>query len=98
MLFRSDTATGAHLWTLPLDSPDAEVRGGLGAGTVVVLDEVRREHPLDPRGLRRLRVVDAADGTVTAELVTAEELTALRPLSGGRALISTEQQAVLLGG
>ena len=93
-----DTATGAHLWTLPLDSPDAEVRGGLGASTVVVLDEVRREHPLDPRGLRRLRVVDAADGTVTAELVTAEELTELRPLSGGRALISTEQQAVLLGG
>ena len=93
-----DTATGAHLWTLPLDSPDAEVRGGLGASTVVVLDEIRREHPLDPRGLRRLRVVDAADGTVTAELVTAEELTELRPLSGGRALISTEQQAVLLGG
>jgi hypothetical protein len=93
-----DTATGANLWTLPLDSPDAEVRGDLGSGTVVVLDEVEREHPLDPRGLRRLRVVDAADGTVTAELVTAEELTQLRPLSDGRALVSTEQQTVLLGG
>ena len=71
--------------------------GTLGAGTAVALDEVPREHPLDPRGARRLRVIDAADGTVTEELETAEEVTQLRPLSGGRALVSTEEQAVLLG-
>ena len=96
-LLAYDSASGANLWTLPLGSPEAEVTGTLGAGTAVALDEVPREHPLDPRGARRLRVIDAADGTVTEELETAEEVTQLRPLSGGRALVSTEEQAVLLG-
>ena len=92
-----DTVSGAHRWTLPLDAEGAEVRGSLGAGTAVVLDEVPREHPLDPRGARRLRVVDAADGTVTAQLVTTERITQLQPLSGGRALVSTDEEALLLG-
>lgn len=92
-----DSASGANLWTLPLGSPEAEVTGSLDAGTAVVLDEVPRDHPLDPRGARRLRVIDAADGTVAAQLDTAERITRVQPLSGGRALVSTEEQAVLLG-
>jgi hypothetical protein len=92
-----DSASGANLWTLPLGSPEAEVTGSLDAGTAVVLDEVPRDYPLDPRGARRLRVVDAADGTVAAQLDMAERITRAQPLSGGRALVSTEERAVLLG-
>ena len=97
-LLAYDTATGTNSWTLPLDDPEAEVRGGLASGTAVVLDEIAREEPLDPRGAQRLRVITAEDGEVSDELVLDEEVTAWHPLSGGRALISTDEGAVLLGG
>ncbi|WP_341856556.1 hypothetical protein [Brachybacterium sp. GPGPB12] len=48
-----DTATGTNSWTLPLEDPEAEVRGSLAAGTAVVVDETVREESLDPRGARR---------------------------------------------
>ena len=38
-LLAYDTATGTNSWTLPLDDPEAGVRGSLAAGTAVVLDE-----------------------------------------------------------
>ncbi|WP_010549495.1 PQQ-binding-like beta-propeller repeat protein [Brachybacterium paraconglomeratum] len=97
-LLAYDTATGTNSWTLPLDDPDSEVRGGLASGTAVVLDETVREEPLDPRGAQRLRVITAEDGEVSEELVLDEEITAWHPLSGGRALISTDEGTVLLGG
>lgn len=97
-LLAYDTATGTNSWTLPLDDPEAEVRGSLASGTAVVLDEIAREEPLDPRGAQRLRVITAENGEVSEELVLDEEVTAWHPLSGGRALISTDEGAVLLGG
>lgn len=97
-LLAYDTATGTNSWTLPLDDPEAEVRGSLASGTAVVLDETAREEPLDPRGAQRLRVITAEDGAVSEELVLDEEITAWHPLSGGRALISTDEETVLLGG
>lgn len=96
-LLAYDTANGANSWTLPLDDPDAEVRGSLAAGTAVVADEIERERPLDPRGAQRLRVIAAQDGEVTAELLLAEEIRALHPAAGGRALVTTEAQTVLIG-
>ncbi|MEJ6543420.1 hypothetical protein PQI65_09475 [Brachybacterium paraconglomeratum] len=97
-LLAYDTATGTNSWTLPLDDPEAGVRGSLAAGTAVVLDETVREEPLDPRGAQRLRVITAEDGAVSEELVLDEEITAWHPLSGGRALVSTDEETVLLGG
>jgi outer membrane protein assembly factor BamB len=96
-LLAYDTASGANSWTLPLDAPEGEVRGGLAAGTAVVLDELERERPLDPRGAQRLRVITAQDGAVTEELLLDEEIRALHPASGGRALVTTDQRTVLLG-
>ncbi|MCT1909449.1 outer membrane protein assembly factor BamB family protein [Brachybacterium paraconglomeratum] len=97
-LLAYDTATGTNSWTLPLEDPEAEARGSLAAGTAVVVDEPVREDPLDPRGAQRLRVITAEDGEVSEELVLDEEITAWRPLSGGRALVSTDEGTVLLGG
>lgn len=93
-----DTVTGANTWTLPLASPDAAVRGVQGAGTVVVLDEIVREHPLDPRGAQRLRVIDVATGEVRLEREVAGGIGELRPLPGGRALVTVGEEALLLGG
>lgn len=95
-LLAYDTATGTNSWTHPLDDPDAEVRGSLAAGTAVVLDEIGRERPLDPRGAQRLRVIAAEDGEVTAEHVVTGTITAWHPASGGRALVTTSEETVLL--
>ncbi|WP_341856555.1 hypothetical protein [Brachybacterium sp. GPGPB12] len=43
-------------------------------------------------------MITAEDGEVSEELVLDEEITAWRPLSGGRALVSTDEGTVALGG
>ena len=92
-----DTADGANTWTLPLTSPDAVVRGSLGVGTAVVLDPVVREHPLDPRGAQRLRVIEASTGEVTVERIGGQQVEALHPVGGGRALVTVDGESLLLG-
>lgn len=92
-----ETATGANLWTLPLSSPDAAVRGSLTAGTAVVLDPVVRESPLDPRGAQRLRVIDAATGEVTADAIVDGDVGPVRAVGGGRALATVDGESLLLG-
>ncbi|GAA4522129.1 PQQ-binding-like beta-propeller repeat protein [Brachybacterium paraconglomeratum] len=92
-----ETAAGANLWTLPLSSPDATVRGSFMAGTAVVLDPVVRESPLDPRGAQRLRVIDTASGELTAEAVVDDGIGAVHPLGGGRALVTVDGKSLLLG-
>ena len=92
-----DTADGTNLWTLPLTAPGTPVRGTLEAGTAVVLDEVVREEPLDPRGAQRVQVLDAASGEVSLEARTAEEIGAVHALGGGRALVTVGERTLLLG-
>ena len=92
-----DAATGTNTWTLPLTSLDATVRGSLTAGTAVVLDPLVRESPLDPRGAQRLRVIDAASGEITAEAVVGDDIDAVHPLGGGRALVTVDGKSLLLG-
>lgn len=101
-----DTADGAEQWALPLSIPGADgaageapdVRGAVAAGAVVVLDPLPREHPLDPRDGRRLRLVDAEDGTVLATLELPDEPRAVRPVGGGRALVTTGSGETFLVG
>ena len=92
-----DTAEGTNLWTLPLTAPGTPVRGTLEAGTAVVLGEVVREEPLDPRGAQRVQVLDAASGEVSLEARTAEEIGAVHALGGGRALVTVGERTLLLG-
>lgn len=96
-LLAYELADGANTWTLPLASPDAEVRGTLAAGTAVVLDSAERERSLDPLGLQRLRVIDAATGEVTVEAQVAREVGAVHPVGGGRALVTVGGETLLLG-
>lgn len=92
-----ELAGGAHTWTLPLASPDAEVRGTLADGIAVVLDSVVRERPLQPRGTQRLRVIDVTTGEVNLEVLLAEQVDAVRAVGGGRALVTVEGETLLLG-
>ncbi|MGO1286769.1 MAG: outer membrane protein assembly factor BamB family protein [Brachybacterium sp.] len=92
-----DTADGTNLWTLPLTSPDAAVRGALGSGAAVVLDTVVREEPLEPRGAQRLRVIDAMTGEVAVEMLISEEVGAVHAVGGGRALVTVGGETLLLG-
>jgi hypothetical protein len=96
-LLAYDSADGAHAWTLPLSAPDAPVRGMLDAGTAVVLDPVERRRPTDPRRARRVRVIDAATGEVTARARVAEDVGAVHAVGGGRALVTVGGQSLLLG-
>lgn len=96
-LLAYELADGANTWTLPLSSAGAAVRGTLDAGTAVVLDEARRDHPLAPRTAQRLRVIEASTGEVTVEVEVAGEIGALHPLGGGRALVTVGEQTLLLG-
>ncbi len=96
-LLAYELAGGAHLWTLPLSSPQAEVRGALEAGTAVVRDPVVRERPLEPRSTQRLRVIDVGTGEVTLEVHVAEEVRGVRAVGGGRALVTVDGQTLLLG-
>ena len=96
-LLAYDTVDGTNLWTLPLTSPDAEVAGSLAQGTAVVRDSLERQTPLTPRGAERLRVLDAASGEVTVDTEVAERIEAAHPLGGGRALVTVDGQALLLG-
>ncbi|HJB09354.1 MAG TPA: hypothetical protein H9786_02305 [Candidatus Brachybacterium merdavium] len=95
-LLAYDTADGTNLWTLPLPEPEG-MHGVLEAGTVVALDRLDRTHPLQPRHGRRLRIVDAATGQITQQAVVTDEVTALKGLSGGRALVTTAEHTLLLG-
>jgi len=95
-LLAYDTADGTNLWTLPLPEPEG-MRGVLEAGTVVALDRLDRTHPLQPRGAQRLRIIDATTGQITQQAAVTEEITAVRGLSGGRALVTTEEHTLLLG-
>ncbi|WP_422115595.1 PQQ-binding-like beta-propeller repeat protein [Brachybacterium sp. UNK5269] len=91
-----DTADGADAWTLPLPT-DAGVRGSLAAGTAVVLDPAARQRPLAPRGAQRLRVIDADRGAVVVETVLADQVDAVHPVGGGRALVTADGHSLLLG-
>lgn len=95
-LLAYDIADGTNTWTLPLSSPDAPVRGTLRAGTAVVLDAAARERPLDPRGARRLRVIDAASGEIVVRARVSEEIGTVRAVGGGRALITVGDRSLLL--
>ena len=96
-LLAYELAGGANTWTLPLASPDAEVRGTLADGIAVVLDSVVRERPLQPRGTQRLRVIDVTTGEVNLEVLLAEQVDAVRAVGGGRALVTVEGETLLLG-
>ena len=96
-LLAYELADGANTWTLPLSSPEAQVRGTLEAGTAVVLDEVERERPLAPRSTRRLRIIDASSGEVRLEARVAGEVGAVHAVGGGRALVTVGGQTLLLG-
>src|SRR5699024_1375760 len=96
-LLAYELADGANTWTLPLSSPDAQVRGTLEAGTVVVLDEVERERPLAPRSTRRLRVIDARSGEVRVEARVAGEVGAVHAVGGGGALVTVDGPPLLRG-
>lgn len=98
-LLAYDTADGVNLWTLPLGpEPGSPVRGTLDASTALVVDEVERTHPLDPRDSQRIRVIDASTGAVRVEADTDAEIRALRALGDGRALVTTGEQTLLLSG
>lgn len=92
-----ETATGANIWTLPLSSPDATVSGRLSAGTAVVLDPVARTSPLDPRGAQRLRVIDTETGEVTDEAIIDGDVGPVRPVGGGRALVTVDGESLRFG-
>lgn len=92
-----DTVEGTDLWSAALTSPDAPVRGRLGAGTAVVLDPLERTRPLTPRGAQRLRVIDATSGEVSVQAQVGRGITEVRPLPGGRALVADGTQLVLIG-
>src|SRR5699024_478350 len=95
-LLAYELADGANTWTLPLSSPEAQVRGTLEAGTAVVLDEVERERPLAPRSTRRLRIIDASSGEVRLEARVAGEVGAVHAVGGGRDLVTAGGQTLLL--
>lgn len=95
-LLAYDTADGANTWTQPLPDP-AGMRGTLEDGTVVVTVPAERTEALQSRRARQLRVLDAATGEVTHQSVLTEEMVSFRGLSGGRALVTTEDRTVLLG-
>lgn len=97
-LVAHDLATGENTWTAPLLGDPRTLRGGLGAGSVVVLERLPRERALDPRPLQRLRVLDAASGQELLSLRTAAEITDVRPVGGGRALVTSDGSTLLLGG
>ena len=61
------------------------------------MDLVVREHPLDPRGAHRLRVIEARTGEVTVESIVAQEVEALHPVGDGRALVTVDGESLLLG-
>lgn len=92
-----DPATGENLWTAPLPGDPSALRGGLAAGTVALLEELPRERALDPWPLRRLRLLDADDGEELLSVRTAAEITDVRPVGGGRALVTTDGSTLLLG-
>ena len=96
-LLAYSTADGANLWTLPLTSPDAAVRGTQGTGTAVVLDALVRQEPLDPRGAQRLRTIDVATGEVAVEMLTADEIGDVHAVGGGRAMVTVGERTLLLG-
>jgi len=99
-----DTADGIEQWSLPLTtaatedgaSEGAAVRGTVAAGTVVVVDPLLREHPLDPRDGWRLRIVDAEDGTVLASVDLPGEPEAIRAVGGARALVTIDSGETFL--
>ena len=94
-LLAYDTADGANTWTQPLREP-AGMRGALDDGTVVVAVPAERTEALHPRRAQDLRVIDAATGEVTHHSMVTEEIVSLRGLSGGRALVTTDERTVLL--
>lgn len=94
-LLAYDTADGTNTWTQPLREPEG-MRGALNDGTVIVAVPAERTEALDPRRAQDLRVIDAATGEVTHQSVVTEEIVSLRGLSGGRALVTTEESTVLL--
>ena len=100
-----DTAHGQNTWTHGVNEPatsgpgdDApDVRGMLGAGSVVVLDPASRTAALDPRGGRRLRVIDAGTGEMTFESVVSGSAEPVAAVGRGSALVTDGDRTLLLG-
>lgn len=100
-----DTAHGQNTWTHGVnepatagpgdDAPDA--RGMLGAGSVIILDPASRTTALDPRGGRRLRVIDAGTGEISFESVVAGSAEPVAAVGRGSALITAGDRTLLLG-
>lgn len=90
-----DLVTGELVWTLPTAGTD--VRGALGSGTTVLVDDRPRTDALDPRGARRLRVVDGATGHVTVNAWSLRAPDDVRPIAGGRALVQRGRTLSLVG-
>ncbi|MFC0675634.1 outer membrane protein assembly factor BamB family protein [Brachybacterium hainanense] len=91
-----DTATGRPRWTVPLSSPQAPVTGALAHGTAVLLDPAPRAHALAPRDASRLRILDPA-GRQSVELTLEAAPAEIRPLPGGRALLTDDGALLLIG-
>ena len=96
LVIDDDLVTGETVWTLETEGDD--MRGALGAGTTVLIDDRAREAALDPAGARRVRVIDDATGDVVAQGWTVRAVEDLRPVSGGRALAQVGGEVRLLGG
>ncbi|MBM7501952.1 hypothetical protein JOD52_002792 [Brachybacterium muris] len=100
-----DTAHGQNTWTHGVneaETPDPgddapDVRGMLGTGSVVVLDPASRTAALDPRGGRRLRVIDAGTGEMTFESVVSGSAEPVAAVGRGSALVTDGDRTLLLG-